>query len=466
MNKISVVIPFKDGVECELHECLSSIQRLNIASEIILVDSSTTTEAYKLVRDVKEQGIKVVNLPLHNKSFNSMTIARAIGIHAASGDYIMSMDSDDTIEGEFNREFAPINIATNNPGHTIPSSMWDYLNKPRPLQWGSVVRSDISRYLIRHHPTQLFRQEDISWGYRLSIVAWRDKLPMINSGLHYTWRDSIGRNSVTARMPMNDEDRWNMWMDNLELSIPLLDLHPDDAEKILFWGTMRRRINTPIVKCVQFDEKNEIDTHVLSYLEDAQSLESTLQSLRTEPTNVYVIIGGFQNSIGAARAFAFTQGSCEFVTFIDDDDKVSPGIYSRCLVELKNNRKHCGVYTDTAHFHQNSSSFNIEKKGDPWDPFRQLFYCPEITHFKLMRRSCVMPFLQTIAKFPTYEEYVLCGLITSYGPWLHIPVVGAYKKFKRPEDSSMRLVQSNLWKRAFSTVEPVLSRYINKRRSQ
>lgn len=198
----------------------------------------------------------------------------------------------------------------------------------------------------------------------------------------------------------------------------------------------------------------DVDVHVLHYSGPRRWADQALESLRDEPCRIWLVEGGFPDSIGAARAFALTLGAGEYCSFIDDDDYVVPGAMQACIDYLGAHPECVGVYTDLEHLHANGQR-DRELKG-PWRPLRQLTYCPEVTHLKVMRRSAVEPFLDDLARWPTYEEYVLCALMVELGEWAHLPIVGAVKRFKPASRSSMRLATPALWRQAVARVTPAL----------
>ncbi len=63
-----------------------------------------------------------------------------------------------------------------------------------------------------------------------------------------------------------------------------------------------------------------------------------------------------------------------------------------------------------------------------------------------------MPYLDELAKWPTWEEYVICGLMSERGYWHHLPLVGAVKRVKPTSESSMRLATKPLWLAALRKV--------------
>ena len=57
----------------------------------------------------------------------------------------------------------------------------------------------------------------------------------------------------------------------------------------------------------------------------------------------------------------------------------------------------------------------------PWEPSSQLQRMAEVHHLHVMRRSAVMPWLDELARWDGWEEYVLMGLLCRYGVHHHIP---------------------------------------------
>lgn len=81
----------------------------------------------------------------------------------------------------------------------------------------------------------------------------------------------------------------------------------------------------------QFD----VDVHVLT-LPDSNSvwLEQCLESLHREPCNVYVV-EGVKGHLGLSRIKGYSLGSAPFVSFVDCDDYVLPGVIDACLETIK-----------------------------------------------------------------------------------------------------------------------------------
>jgi hypothetical protein len=210
----------------------------------------------------------------------------------------------------------------------------------------------------------------------------------------------------------------------------------------------------PTITRLQSPAGARVEVHVLSHRRRPDWLTDTLESLAGEPCRVDLIAGGFEGQIGAARAFAFGLGTAEYVSFVDDDDYLLPGAMAACLAHLDAHPAAVGVYTDLQRLAPDGGRHPLCK--GPWQPLQQLTWPDCITHLKLMRRSAVMPHLAELARWPTHEEYVLCGLMAGPGDWHHLPLMGAVKRMAVDGESSSRLSTPDLWRRAVARVLPAL----------
>lgn len=444
--KVSAVVPVWNTDPLELREAADSLRRLGIVNELIFVDdhSGSPTTQTELQRQ-SELGAKV----LINR-YERTAAARCTGVFAAVGEYVLTIDADDTIRRtSVCGPLAPINLASlENCTWRPTTSLWDYIGEPRPIHNGSLIRTDLARTIAATTPN---REEDLAWGYRLLLAAWRDKTPIrCPSGLTYRLRPYAGRSTDSTRCTLPQEELLRRRRKSLEHALYHLDIGGPDASAVRLWAD-RRSLTEPVVES-HWKPGARVDTHLLSYSHPASGLRRTLDSLRDEPSNVHVVLGGFQGSIGAARAYAFTLGTAEYVSFADDDDEYVPGAMQQLVDYLDENPDCVGAYTDLEHVHA-SGRADIERKG-PWHPVRQILYSPLITHLKVMRRSAVELYLDDVAQWPTYEEYVLTGLICAQGWWHHLPIVGARKGRSDPRKSSTRLATPNLYRKAVATITP------------
>lgn len=98
MKKISFVIPVFN-TELYLKKCLDSCISQDIEKseyEIIVIDDGSTDQSLEIIKEYKE---RYSNIVLILKTNGGVSSARNVGIKAATGEYILFVDSDDTIKG-------------------------------------------------------------------------------------------------------------------------------------------------------------------------------------------------------------------------------------------------------------------------------------------------------------------------------------------------------------------------------
>ena len=94
--KVSIVIPVYN-VQDYLAECIRSVLKLKTETEIILVDDGSTDNSGTLCDEWagKDARIRVIH-----QTNGGLSAARNTGIQAATGEYILFLDSDDFIDPE------------------------------------------------------------------------------------------------------------------------------------------------------------------------------------------------------------------------------------------------------------------------------------------------------------------------------------------------------------------------------
>ena len=165
---------------------------------------------------------------------------------------------------------------------------------------------------------------------------------------------------------------------------------------------------------------SRIDVHVLLLpTTDSILWQECLDSLKDEPVNIH-IVEGVPGHIGKARYGGFSQGTSPYVSCVDPDDLVIPGAFAACLEELEAHPEACGVYTDELIIDR---SGNIIRPGiwseTPWNPLFQLE--PKyLHHIFVMRRCYVEKYYLEMLRWPSMPEFILKGLLTAHGPWVHV----------------------------------------------
>lgn len=94
-KKISIIIPVYN-VDKYLAECLdSAINQDYQNKEIIAINDGSTDNSYKILKEYKSKFPEIIIKNIKNQG---LSIARNTGLEAATGDYVIFLDSDDWIE--------------------------------------------------------------------------------------------------------------------------------------------------------------------------------------------------------------------------------------------------------------------------------------------------------------------------------------------------------------------------------
>ena len=171
--------------------------------------------------------------------------------------------------------------------------------------------------------------------------------------------------------------------------------------------------------------EHRVDVHVLHMpAENKIWADICNESLANEPINIHHL-PGIYGQLREARYRGFNQGTAEYVSFVDPDDYVEPGIFQQCIDVLDANPTICGVYTLSSILHENGT-VTIHH------PYREYgaFVEPrplEIHQLTVMRRDSVMRAYSTnFDQIPqlTGDMQWIYWTMAAKAPWIAIPTIG------------------------------------------
>lgn len=176
---------------------------------------------------------------------------------------------------------------------------------------------------------------------------------------------------------------------------------------------------------------NRVDVHIINPPPNAPDngwLDQCLSSLKDEPVNVHMC-DHVPGDIRAARRYGFSQGDCEYVSFVDWDDWVEPGAFVRCCESLDQHHQVCGAFTLSNRVTTDrlgNVSVSLLRKYEPW-PMRRSNMLIDIHQLVVMRRSDVLrAYDRCYDEIPAliHNESWLYWEMARDKPWLALPFIG------------------------------------------
>ncbi|MGK5696525.1 bifunctional glycosyltransferase/CDP-glycerol:glycerophosphate glycerophosphotransferase [Streptomyces sp. URMC 128] len=162
MPRFSVIVPAYQ-VQAYLHECLESVLSQSCPDlELIVVDDCSPDACGAIIDEFAARDARVH--PVHLPQNVGLGRARNAGVAHASGDYLLFLDSDDTLTPGALRSVADRLKETGEPDVLV----FDYA---RTYWTGEAVRNQAALQLTEQGPAP-FRLEDRPGLLRLLMVAW------------------------------------------------------------------------------------------------------------------------------------------------------------------------------------------------------------------------------------------------------------------------------------------------------
>ncbi|MFH9004454.1 CDP-glycerol glycerophosphotransferase family protein [Streptomyces afghaniensis] len=162
MPRFSVIVPAYQ-VQAYLHECLESVLSQSCPDlELIVVDDCSPDACGAIIDEFAARDARVH--PVHLQENVGLGRARNAGVTHASGDYLLFLDSDDTLTPDALRSIADRLKETGDPDVLV----FDYA---RTYWTGEAVRNQAALQLTEQGPAP-FRLEDRPGLLRLLMVAW------------------------------------------------------------------------------------------------------------------------------------------------------------------------------------------------------------------------------------------------------------------------------------------------------
>lgn len=163
MNKVSVIIPcynkapyVKEAIESVINQTFPDI-------EIIVVNDASTDNSAEIIKELKEKYDNI--LFINNKTNQGVVKTRNTAINIATGEYILPLDADDTIENTFVEK--AVKILDKHPEIGVVGCRFEFDNKDTSSK-GLIKNSKIMYLEELFVCTVMFRKTDFlkTGGYK------------------------------------------------------------------------------------------------------------------------------------------------------------------------------------------------------------------------------------------------------------------------------------------------------------
>ena len=78
-----------------------------------------------------------------------------------------------------------------------------------------------------------------------------------------------------------------------------------------------------------------IDVHILTHNEPQWQIDRCLESLKDEPINLHIVHGFDEWPPYQGRALGFSKGTAPYVSYVDPDDYIVPGAFTKLLAVIE-----------------------------------------------------------------------------------------------------------------------------------
>ena len=166
-------------------------------------------------------------------------------------------------------------------------------------------------------------------------------------------------------------------------------------------------------------QENRVDVHVLKVAAHARYHRECFASLLREPINLH-LLDGSEGDIGQGRYEGFRQGEAEFVSYVDDDDYVKPGVFRKCVDLLDARPEAIGVVTNEERVWENGEVFYTHR------PIVMDGYVHANLHqLKVWRRELILPYTEFMLECPYRSEHIMVMRTLADGHrYVHLDEVG------------------------------------------
>lgn len=165
-----------------------------------------------------------------------------------------------------------------------------------------------------------------------------------------------------------------------------------------------------------------IDVNILHIPERAEWLQECLRSMDGQPVNIHILPGVAPEDFFPARLQTYSHGDAEYVCHVDDDDWVSPGIFTEILNAFDRHLEADWVQTPMIMVTKGREI----KRGLITDLPEKVKPCdtryPILPHLIVYRRDAIAPYLSNATPDLNYDLWLQTQVkMSRWGAYLKTP---------------------------------------------
>lgn len=143
-----------------------------------------------------------------------------------------------------------------------------------------------------------------------------------------------------------------------------------------------------------------VDIHIIK--SNRGYIDACLESIKDEPVNIH-FLKHVDNEHGKLRMKGFSMGNSPYVSLVDDDDIVIPGIFDRAIMIME--KGYSAYYSN--HYVMNAEGNVYGKRFDKLAPPIGFSQANQMHHVVVYRREIIQPVLSYLNGVKLFDKLLL-----------------------------------------------------------
>lgn len=213
---VSIIIPLYKG-EKYIVKCLDSIKQQNCTDlDVVIVNDESPDKSVDIINDYIKNNTSNLSIRVINQSNQGQGAARNTGIHEASGEYLMFVDQDDTLESGILPKL--LNKAVDSNADIVLCGYRRVTADGKTKQKVKLQLTEWSKYKViapwaKLYRTEFIKENNISFlpvvlgediYFLMQAYSYKPKVDFLEN-IGYNWLDNANSVSNTAHKELEED---------------------------------------------------------------------------------------------------------------------------------------------------------------------------------------------------------------------------------------------------------------------